>query len=163
MYQLTKVFKASSKPNYLDTLERGIGYFQTYARAFLVFQDMSQLRNIYGDKADSIIANTGCQVYFGVNEITTAELIAKRIGHTTIKSRSEGQSQAHDAILQHQQSAGRSEASRWLIDPAEITRMAHDECIVFVGNRKLCEYPIKAKKVKYFTERYFNGKWDKWR
>lgn len=145
---------------YLDTLEKGIGYIREYARAFLVFQDISQLRDIY-PKADSIIANTGCQIYFGVNEVATAELMAKRIGHTTIKSRSEGLSQANDAILQHQQSAGKSEASRWLIDPAEITRMARDECIIFISN--LCTYPIKAKKLKYFSERYFKGKFDKWR
>jgi type IV secretion system protein VirD4 len=144
---------------YLDSLERNVAIIRAYARAFFIFQDIKQLRAIY-PKAESIISNTGCQIFFGVNDIDTAEYIAKRVGHTTIHSKSEGLSQAHDAIVSHQQSAGKSEASRYLIDPSEIIRLPNDESIMFL--RKLCRFPIKTKKVKHYKERYFKGKYDEW-
>ncbi|NRA86047.1 MAG: type IV secretory system conjugative DNA transfer family protein [Rhizobiales bacterium] len=145
---------------YLEPLESGIAYLSSYARLVLVFQDVSQLKNIY-PKADSIISNTNCQIYFSVNEIGTAQGISNRIGHKTIKSRSQGQSQAHDAILTHQQQAGTAEAARLLIDPSEVTRLKIDEVIIFM--KKECIYPIFAKTFKYYEHASFKGKFDKWR
>lgn len=144
---------------YLEPLEKGVGYLRAYARAVLVFQDLEQLGKIY-PKAKSIIANSHCQIYFGVNELETAEKLSKTIGAKTVLTHSEGLSQAHDAILSHQQQAGRAETRRDLLDPSEVMRL-EDDIIVFW--RKLTKYPIKAKGAKYYKLRMFKGLYDKWR
>ncbi|HHL33299.1 MAG TPA: type IV secretory system conjugative DNA transfer family protein [Desulfobulbaceae bacterium] len=145
---------------YMGPLEQGMGYLRAYARSLLIFQDLHQLRQTY-PKAGSIISNSKCQVAFGVNDFETAEALSKRIGQETIKSRSEGQSQASDALLKHQQQAGESETARWLIDPSEILRLPADEMLVFMG--KQVKAPIRAKAFRYYKERYFRGLFDSWR
>lgn len=144
---------------YVEPLEKGIGYLRAYARAVLVFQDMAQVHKIY-PKADSITANAHCKIYFGVNDLKTAEELSKTIGARTVRSRSDGLSQAHDAIMSHQQQAGRAEARRDLLDPSEVMRLEQDVIIFW---RKMTKYPIKAKICWYFKERKFKGLYDKWR
>lgn len=144
---------------YLEPLEKGIGYLRAYARAVLVFQDLEQLGKIY-PKAKSIIANSHCQIYFGINELETAEQLSKTIGAKTVLTHSEGLSQAHDAILSHQQQAGKSETRRDLLDPSEVMRL-EDDIIIFW--RKLTKFPIKAKGAKYYQLKAFKGLYDKWR
>jgi type IV secretion system protein VirD4 len=144
---------------YLEPLEKGVGYLRAYARAVLVFQDLKQIREIY-PKAESIIANSHCQIYFGVNDLQTAEQISRTIGAKTVLSHSEGLSQAHDAIMSHQQQAGKAETRRDLLDPSEVMRL-EDHILIFW--RKMTKYPIKAKVAKYYQLRKFQGQYDKWR
>ena len=145
---------------YMRPLEKAAGLIAAYARMIVVFQDLSQLRNTYRD-ADTFLANAGCQVFFGVNDTTTAKMLADRIGHTTVKSHSMGLSQGWDDVLQHRNQAGMGEASRYLIDAAEIIRLSTDEAMIFM--RDQITAPIRAKKFDYRFEKAFNGMWDSWR
>ena len=145
---------------YLEPLESGMGYIRAYARALLIFQDLDQLQRTYG-KWRSLLANCGAHVFWAINDIETAKLVAERIGHTTVRTRSTGVSQSHDAVIGHQAQSGQGEAARLLIDAAELLRLSPDEVLVFM-NREIAA-PIKASRVVYYRERCFKGLWDRWR
>ena len=145
---------------YLEPLESGMGYIRAYARALLIFQDLDQLQRTYG-KWRSLLANCGAHVFWAINDMETAKLVAERIGHTTVRTRSTGVSQSHDAVIGHQAQSGQGEAARLLIDAAELLRLSPDDVLVFM-NREIAA-PIKASRVVYYRERCFKGLWDRWR
>lgn len=144
----------------IEPLETGVGYLGTYARLLLVFQDMDQLTAIY-PKAGSMLANAGCRIFFGISENKTAKMLADAIGHRTVASHSTGQSQHNTELLTHQVNSGASEASRYLIDPSELTRLQSDRCIVFMSDD--VRHPILARKVRYWKVGGWRGRWDRWR
>jgi type IV secretion system protein VirD4 len=145
---------------YLEPLESGMGYIRAYARALLIFQDLDQLQRTYG-KWRSLLANCGAHVFWAINDMETARLVAERIGHTTVRTRSTGVSQSHDAVIGYQAQSGQGEAARLLIDAAELLRLPPNEVLVFM-NREIAA-PIKASRVVYYRERCFKGLWDRWR
>jgi len=108
-----------------------------------------------------MISNSGTQVAFGVNDYETAEILSKRIGKRTISTKSLGHSQASDAVIKYHGQEGQGEAGRWLIDPSEVMRMHEDESLIFMRGK--IKHPIKAKRIRYFEERAFDGLYDIWR
>ncbi|MDV4159324.1 type IV secretory system conjugative DNA transfer family protein [Rhizobium brockwellii] len=126
----------------IEPLETGVGYLASYARMILVFQDLNQLRRTY-PKADSIIANANCKVAFGVNDVASAKDLADAIGKTTVVNR-DG-----------------TEVSRYLLDPAEVTRLSPRKSIIFFSGA--VRFPVLARKVRYFKVWRWRGKWDRWR
>ncbi|TBG08423.1 type IV secretory system conjugative DNA transfer family protein [Rhizobium leguminosarum] len=126
----------------IEPLETGVGYLASYARMILVFQDLNQLRRTY-PKADSIIANANCKVAFGVNDVASAKDLADAIGKTTVFNR-DG-----------------TEVSRYLLDPAEVTRLSPRKAVIFFSGA--VKFPVLAGKVRYFKVWRWRGKWDRWR
>ena len=64
-----------------DVLAIGRGYG---VRMQLYYQDLGQIRKCWPDGADqTLLANT-TQVFFGVNDQTTAEYVSNRLGEQTI-------------------------------------------------------------------------------
>lgn len=145
----------------LDALVQGIGYLRAYTRTLLVLQDLGQLRRIYGhDGAGSFLAASGCQVAFNVNDNATAHELADAVGRTTVYSRSQGSSHAAAAVLAHHRQDGTAESGRYLHDPAEMRRMRPRDCIVLMGGA--VAFPIRARKIRYYAERQWRGRWDLW-
>lgn len=144
----------------IEPLETGVGYLATYARMIMVFQDLDQLERTY-PKARSIVANAGCQVTFGVNDVQTARMLSDTLGPRTTASHSMGQSQRSLTPGDTQWNHGVSEAGRALLDLSEIMRLPSDQAIVrFSG---LVRYPVLCRKVRYYTERRWKGQWLRWR
>ncbi|TRL37600.1 type IV secretory system conjugative DNA transfer family protein [Methylosinus sporium] len=145
----------------LDALEKAVGYLRAYARLILILQDLGQLQQIYGENgARTFIAASGAQVAFRVSDTKTARDLADSIGMKTVHPRSAGFSQANTDLIRAQEQAGRSEAGRYLIDPAEVRRLPDHKAIVQLSTVRA---PILATKIKYFTERRWKGLWDVWR
>ena len=144
----------------LEPLETGVGYLATYARLLLVFQDLDQLRRTY-PKSQSMLANAGCKIAFGVNDPETARMLADSIGHTTVRGRSTGQSGSADDLVYQHSNKGRSESGRYLRDPAEIMRESRKKSLIFFNGT--VRYPVLAGKVRYYKERRWKGHWDRWR
>jgi len=146
----------------LEALEAGIGYLRAYARVMLILQDLGQLRRIYGhDSAVSFIAASGCQVAFNINDNDTAQLVAAAIGNTTVLSRSSGASQPFGALLQQNFQAGYAESGRPLQDISEVRRLPRRRCLVFMPGA--VQFPIYARKVRYYKVWRWRGRWDSWR
>lgn len=144
---------------HIPELEQGMGHLRAYARAVIVFQDLAQLKETYR-KWQSVLANASWQVLMGVNEADMAEMVSKMLGDRTVETRSAGVNTGADTLLAHHQNAGTGEASRRLLQPAEVMRMGRDAALVFVRG---LPHPILAERLAYFEERAFAGLWDRWR
>ena len=145
----------------LDALEKAVGLLREYAHLVMIWQDLGQLQATYGERARTFMAAAGAQVTFGVSDIHTARDLADSIGRTTVLSHSDGASEGHLDLLPRSFSAGRSETGRFLLDPAEIRRLPADRCLIFLQDQVAA--PIRAGKVRYYQERCWRGRWDRWR
>ena len=68
----------------LEAVERAMGLMAGYGlQLWPILQDMSQLRDLYGDRANTFIANAGVQQVFGVNDFETAKWLSQMIGQET--------------------------------------------------------------------------------
>lgn len=54
-----------------------------------ILQDLGQLKTLYKDRWETFFGNAGVLQFFGNNDITTLEWIAKRCGETTIRTRAD--------------------------------------------------------------------------
>ena len=137
---------------YLEALASGLGYLRAYAQPLLVFQDLGQLRRIYGEQgARTFMAASGCQVAFNVNDNETARELAESIGMTTVLSKSE-------STGSFQSRESHSESKRYLMDPSEVRRMPPHRCLVLLSGLP----PLLARKVRHYRERRWKGRWDTW-
>jgi type IV secretion system protein VirD4 len=144
---------------YLETLASGLGYLRAYAQTLLVFQDLGQLKRIYGHHgARSFMAASGCQVAFNVNDNETARELAESIGMTTVLSRSES-TQANPTLISQRQHEGLAESKRYLLDPSEVRRIPKNKCLVLLSGLP----PLLARKVRHYRTRRWKGRWDTWR
>jgi type IV secretion system protein VirD4 len=143
---------------YLEALASGLGYLRAYAQTLLVFQDLGQLKRIYGEHgARSFMAASGCQVAFNVNDNETARELADSIGMTTTLSRSQNTSTR--GILHQQTSEGISEIRRYLMDPSEVRRIPSHRCLVLLSGLP----PLLGRKVRHYLVREWKDRWDIWR
>lgn len=68
----------------LVAVERAMGLMAGYGlQLWPILQDMSQLKDLYGDRAGTFIANAGVQQVFGVNDFETAKWLSQMIGQET--------------------------------------------------------------------------------
>ncbi len=68
----------------LEAVERAMGLMAGYGlQLWPILQDMSQLKDLYGDRANTFIANAGVQQVFGVNDFETAKWLSRMIGQET--------------------------------------------------------------------------------
>lgn len=142
---------------YLEALASGLGYLRAYARVLLVFQDLGQLKRIYGPQgARTFMAAAGCQVAFNVNDNETAQELADSIGRTTVLATTRGRSRTGTMPWDERENQSESEAGRDLLDAAEIRRLHPMRCIVLITGR----LPILAWKVRHFRVRHWRKRWD---
>jgi type IV secretion system protein VirD4 len=70
---------------YMQPIVDAIAYLAGYdCRLWLFAQDLGQIREVYRDKATSILANCGLRSFFGVADYETAEYVSKMAGRKTV-------------------------------------------------------------------------------
>lgn len=146
----------------LDALAKGMGMLREYCHTVLIWQDAGQLREVYGeDGATTFTAAAGAQVSFGVSDSKTAKALAEDVGRTTVYSHSHGTSAGNLDLVRAQLQGGVSETGRYLKDPGEIRRLDANSCIIILQDQ--VKAPILAKKVRYYQEWCWHGRYDSWR
>lgn len=111
--------------------------------AIMIFQDITQLQMLYEKNWENILGNCSTLVCLGINAPTTADMVSKRIGETSV----EVQTQQHQAaemlsILNKFVPHSTGEGRRTLLASEELFRMNMDDSlIIFQGHN-----PIWAKK-----------------
>ena len=158
-YRTTFVLDEAAALGHIPELETGVGYLAGYASLLLVFQDFGQIEASF-PKARSIIGNAAALVCFGVRDLDSARKISEMIGVKNQLSYSEGISKASTAVFDRQDSSGIAETGRALLDPAEILRLKDHEALIFMDKVR---FPIRARKIRYWKEWRFLGRWDRWR
>jgi len=135
---------------HLAPVERAMGLMAGYGvQLWPILQDTHQLRATYGQRAGTFLSNAAVLQVFGVNDIDTAELIARSIGKTDAqyitRSWSEGKSSSSEHI-----------SARDLINADEIMRLAEDRMILLRQGQR----PAWVRKLRYYADPEFKGAFD---
>lgn len=134
---------------YLPSIETAIGLARGYGiQIWSFFQDIHQIKAIYGNRAESFLANAEVHQYFAPNDIELAERISKRIGNATITvhshSLSDGKSNnSNNTSFQSNNSHSQTEMGVPLIQPNDVIGMHCDGQILFFEGNKKPVYAIK--------------------
>lgn len=129
----------------MKVIEEEISYLAGYdVRLWLFAQDLKQLTSIYGDKAESIIANCAVKQFFGVSDYDTARLVSLMCGSTTVPSITYSSS---TGVKVDSGSSGESigRSARSLLDPNEVMNMDSGRQLLFYQGRQ----PIWGFKYSY--------------
>ena len=132
----------------LEAVERAMGLMAGYGlQLWPILQDLSQLRALYGPKANTFVANAGVLQTFGVNDLETAEWLSRMLGRETIGS----ETWSHRAGDAPGLSVGTM--GRELMTPSEILQLPDHLQLLRLQGRP----PMLAAKIRYYADPAFNG------
>lgn len=143
----------------LDPLVNAIGFLRTYCTPVLIWQNVAQVRAVYGEQSAEFMANASCRVFFGITDNDTAWQISQMCGQTPIRTQSQGVSQPADAWLKENRSQGENDGGYWLIDASEVQRLPDTTCIVKMRH---VPFPMLTTRVTYFRQLRWTGHYDRW-
>ena len=132
----------------LEAVERAMGLMAGYGlQLWPILQDMSQLRDLYGARANTFVANAGVLQTFGVNDFETAKWLSQSMGKETIGYQTESHRPGDIATTtQHI-------AARDLMTPDEIMQIDPSVQLLRVQGKPV----IIARKLRYFADKEFDG------
>ena len=77
---------------YMRQLENAVGQIASFGvKLWVIVQDFSQIKALYGERAESFIANAGFIQCFGITDIATAEYVSRMLGKTPVEITREGE------------------------------------------------------------------------
>jgi type IV secretion system protein VirD4 len=140
-------------------LERGVGYLRAYCAPLLVFQDMSQLGELYR-RAGSFLANATCKVFFSVADLEAARFVSEIIGQSTSLARN-----PRHLALQHGHDA-RATVDGTIRDRAvaavpEVLRLPGRRSIV-IFRSDILRYPVLASNYRSWRHWQWWRRYDTW-
>jgi len=132
----------------LDAVERAMGLMAGYGlQLWPILQDMSQLRDLYGARANTFVANAGVLQTFGVNDFETAKWLSQMIGRETTGYQTESH-RPGDAP-----STSYNVTARDLMTPDEIMQIPPHVQLLRVQGKPV----MIAQKLRYFADKEFDG------
>ena len=132
----------------LEAVERAMGLMAGYGlQLWPILQDMSQLRDLYGDRANTFIANAGVQQVFGVNDFETAKWLSQMIGQET------SQFQTDSFKPGDNPSFSNNLTGRDLLTPDEIMQMPPNVQLLRVQGQP----SALTQKLRYYADPEFAG------
>jgi len=132
----------------LEAVERAMGLMAGYGlQLWPILQDMSQLRDLYGARASTFIANAGVQQVFGVNDFETAKWISQTMGQETIGYQTESRKPGD------MPTTGTSITGRDLLTPDEIMQLPPHLQLLRVQGQPTAV----AAKLRYYADAEFAG------
>lgn len=132
----------------LEAVERAMGLMAGYGlQLWPILQDMSQLKDLYGARANTFVANAGVLQTFGVNDFETAKWLSQMIGRETTGY----QSQSHKPG--DVPSVTNNVTARDLMTPDEIMQIPADMQLLRIQGQPT----IAARKLRFFADPEFAG------
>ena len=106
--------------------------------ANVILQSKSQLKPLYKEKADDIVANCDSYLYLGAGGNETIKEVVEKLGKQTIDMQSQNKSKgASDSYGTNDSKSGRD-----LLDFFEVSTMKRSNCLLFITSTK----PFKSPK-----------------
>ncbi|TNC45317.1 type IV secretory system conjugative DNA transfer family protein [Rubellimicrobium rubrum] len=132
----------------LEAVERAMGLMAGYGlQLWPILQDMSQLRALYGQRANTFVANAGVLQAFGVNDYETAKWLSQLMGQATVgyetASHRPGDPPSTTLHL----------TGRDLLTPDEVMQLPTHVQLLRVQGQPV----ILAGKLRYYEDREFYG------
>ena len=132
----------------LEAVERAMGLMAGYGlQLWPILQDMSQLKDLYGARANTFVANAGVLQCFGVNDFETAKWLSQMIGRETTGYQTESHKPGDAPSTSYNVTA------RDLMTPDEIMQIPPHVELLRVQGKPV----IIARKLRYFADREFDG------
>ena len=141
----------------LSMVETAFGLMAGYGMILKGFlQDFNQLKSLYNDNWETIIANCGVIQCCGVNDVFTCDYLSKLCGTTTIEFVSEASAGYRAGIASDPNYYSRDDQviSRPLITPSEIRVMHPASQLLILANA----HPVTAFKTAYFLDNRYRDK-----
>lgn len=142
----------------LEVLEDAVDKYRGYGvRLQFYYQSIGQLKKCWPEGQDQTLLSNTTQVFFAVNDQTTAEYVSNRLGEDTIVVASGGtnsggsfQSSSPDAGTSRSQSWGRNDnwaqQARKLLKPEEVAGLSPRVAITFAPGIP----PLSTELVRYY-------------
>ena len=132
----------------LEAVERAMGLMAGYGlQLWPILQDMSQLKDLYGARANTFVANAGVLQTFGVNDFETAKWLSQMIGRETTGYQTESHKPGDAPSTSYNVTA------RDLMTPDEIMQIPPHVQLLRVQGKPV----IIARKLRYFADKEFDG------
>ena len=97
-----------------------------------IIQNLSQLKNLYKDNMNTIVANCDTQVYLGGSDQNNAKKISEKLGKTTIKIKDSSSSKGTRSSV----TKSRKTSERMLMTTDEVLRLDDEKELVFIRGFK---------------------------
>ena len=103
----------------------------------LIAQGLDQLKDVYGDAANTIINNCAYKWFCGINDLHTADYLSKSLGNKTVQTKSGSTSTSFNPGG-GSSGTGTSfgQTGRALLMPAEILNLGRDVAILLAPGTK---------------------------
>lgn len=132
----------------LEAVERAMGLMAGYGlQLWPILQDMSQLKDLYGERAGTFIANAGVQQVFGVNDFETAKWLSQMIGQETAGFQTDSFKPGDGPSFSN------NLTGRDLLTPDEIMQLPADRQLLRVQGQATAV----AQKLRYYADPEFAG------
>lgn len=132
----------------LEAVERAMGLMAGYGlQLWPILQDMSQLKDLYGARANTFVANAGVLQTFGVNDFETGKWLSQMIGRETTGYQTESHKPGDAPSTSYNVTA------RDLMTPDEIMQLPPHVQLLRVQGKPV----ILARKLRYFADKEFDG------
>ena len=132
----------------LEAVERAMGLMAGYGlQLWPILQDMSQLRDLYGERAGTFIANAGVQQVFGVNDFETAKWLSQMMGQETTGYQTESYRPGDPPSISNNLNG------RDLLTPDEIMQLRPENQLLRVQGQATAV----AQKLRYYADKEFEG------
>lgn len=141
------------------TLYRGMGI-----KIWFAFQSINQVKEVFAEKAETILDNIGTKQFFAVSSYASAEEISKMIGETTIRVASTNYTSSNSQPTFHFGPNGSqpgnvstssattySDTARRLLKPEEIMTLPDDTSLLFHNNCPV----VPTRLIKYYEHPAF--------
>lgn len=153
------VLDESSSLGRMDILIDAVEKFRGYGLKLQFYlQSLGQLRQHYPDGLDLTILSNTAQIFFGINEPTTADFVSSRLGDATIWVESQGDGEGNGVSSGRGGVEGRNrtfntsrnfnQQSRRLARPDELMRWSNRMAVTFVPGLP----PIKTRLLRSYEE-----------
>jgi type IV secretion system protein VirD4 len=156
------VLDESSSLGHLEALDDATDKYRGYGvRLQFYFQSLSQVKKCFPDGQEQTLLSNVSQVYFGVNDLPTAEYVSNRLGEATIAitsgGTSTGTSWSSSANGQNSHGYSTNSSENWqqhgrkLLKPEEVMMLPERTAITFTPGVP----PVCTTLVRYYEESRF--------
>jgi type IV secretion system protein VirD4 len=159
MSNVTFVLDEAASLGRMDALDDAVDKYRGYGvRLQFYYQSVSQLKKCFGEGQDQTLLSNVSQIFFGVNDLPTAEYVSNRLGESTIVvssgGTSTGTSQQASGKGESSNTRSNNENSNWaqmgrkLLKPEEVLGLDQRTAITFTQGMP----PIWTTLVRYYEE-----------
>ncbi len=157
--KVTFVLDEAASLGHMEALDDAVDKYRGFGvRILFMWQSLGQLRKCFPDGQDQTLLSNVSQIFFGINDLQTAEYVSSRLGEESILLRSGGTSTgtSHQSSMKGDSSSSYSanENDNWaqhgrkLLKPEEVLALPERVAITFTPGVP----PIWTRLVRYYEE-----------